>query len=195
MDQPAKLEAFYSKNGPFKSGLAVLRAIAKKTDATETFKWNSPVYTISGKNVFGIIGFKSHFGIWFFNGAYIKDPLHVLSSAQQSTKAMRHWKFSAADEIIDTQVLAYLEEAISNQKNGVVHKTTASKAVAVPVLLQEALEKSAGILAAFKALTPYKQREFCEYISSAKQEKTKYSRLEKSIALIEKGYSLNDKYR
>ncbi len=44
-------------------------------------------------------------------------------------------------------------------------------------------------------LTPYKQRDYCEYIAEAKQQKTKESRLEKIIPMISKGQGLNDKYK
>ena len=47
----------------------------------------------------------------------------------------------------------------------------------------------------FDSLTPFKQKEYSEHIGSAKQEKTRISRLEKSIPLIAEGKGLNDKYR
>ena len=39
------------------------------------------------------------------------------------------------------------------------------------------------------------QREYADYIESAKREATKITRLEKIIPLIEKGIGLNDKYK
>ncbi|MDX1317182.1 MAG: YdeI/OmpD-associated family protein, partial [Xanthomarina gelatinilytica] len=65
----------------------------------------------------------------------------------------------------------------------------------IPKELQIALETNKNFQAAFKALTPGKQREYCEYIELAKQEKTKMSRLEKIKPMILKGVGLNDKYK
>lgn len=47
----------------------------------------------------------------------------------------------------------------------------------------------------FKKLSPYNQKEYAEYISTAKQEKTKISRLAKILPMIKKGKGLNDKYK
>jgi len=195
MDASAKVEAFYSKERPFKKELGILRDLARQTEARETFKWSGPVYTIDGKNVFGIMGFTHHFGLWFFNGVFLKDPLGVLAVAQETTKAMRHWRFTSEKEIDPKQVLRYLEEAIDNQKKGLEHRPEAKKTLKIPELLHQELVKDKNLMAAFKALAPYKQREFCEHIGSAKQEKTRRSRLDQSLALIREGLSLNDKYR
>ena len=65
----------------------------------------------------------------------------------------------------------------------------------IPELLKEALAENPKMEKAFIALSLYKQRDYAEYISSAKQEKTKLSRLEKIIPMINQGIGLNDKYR
>ena len=44
-------------------------------------------------------------------------------------------------------------------------------------------------------LTPGKQREYAEYIQTAKQDATKQTRLEKITPMILKGVGLNDKYK
>jgi uncharacterized protein YdeI (YjbR/CyaY-like superfamily) len=48
---------------------------------------------------------------------------------------------------------------------------------------------------AFAALNPGKQSEYAEHIGSAKQEKTRVSRLEKAKPLILSGVGLHDKYK
>ena len=77
MDIEEKVEAYYSKNEKFKEGMALLREIALNTQLVETLKWGAPVYTFDNKNVLGIMAFKSHFGIWFFNGVFLSDPQGV----------------------------------------------------------------------------------------------------------------------
>ena len=197
MDKIEKIEAYFAKENHFKEGLSILRQLANKTELIEDFKWNSPVYTINGKNVLGIITFKNHFGIWFFNGVFLSDPEKVLENAQEGkTKAMRHWKFKS-NTINKNTVLAYMNEAIENQKKGLklipVKKVKADKAV--PELLNEVFEKHPKTKEAFIALSPYKQRDYIEYIATAKQEKTKLIRLKKIIPMINSGIGLNDKYR
>ncbi|WP_395047400.1 YdeI/OmpD-associated family protein [Flavobacterium sp.] len=53
--------------------------------------------------------------------------------------------------------------------------------------------KNLNISKAFELFSPYKQKEFIEYIDTAKQEKTKLDRLEKIKPMILDGKGLNDK--
>ncbi|NVN18897.1 hypothetical protein GUA46_11135 [Muricauda sp. HICW] len=196
MNKIEKLESFYESEHPFKGGIALLREIALKTEAVEDFKWSIPVYTLDGKNVFGIGKFKSYFGVWFFNGVYLKDPQDVLENAQEGkTKGMRHWKFHNWEEVNQKDVLAYMNEALENQKKGLEVQAEKTKKVTIPQLLQAELDQNRELRTAFEKFTPYKQKEFCEYIAEAKQEKTKLRRLEKILPMIKVGVGLNDTYR
>lgn len=196
MDIEEKIEAYYSKTQKFKEGIAQLREIALKTELVETLKWGSPVYTINNKNVLGILAFKNHFGIWFFNGVFLSDPRGVLENAQEGkTKSMRHWKFKAESDMDKVAVLSYIEEAIANQKKGLEIKPSPKTEIVIPKLLKDVLLENTRLNAQFNTLTPYKQRDYCEYITEAKQQKTKESRLEKIIPMISKGIGLNDKYK
>lgn len=192
-----RIEAYFAKEQPFKEGITALREIALKTKMGESLKWDSPVYTVNGKNVLGILAFKKHFGIWFFNGVFLSDPKNVLRNAQEGkTKAMRHWKFTSNDAIDQDGVRAYIEEAIENQKKGLVLKSEKkSEKAVVPDALNYALNSNKSLKDKFAALSPGKQREYCEYISSAKLEKTRLSRLEKIKPMILDGAGLNDMYR
>ncbi len=197
MEKAKSADAYFSEEHLFKNGIGMLRDLAKKTEALETCKWGMPVYTIQNKNVFGICRFKNHFGVWFYNGAYLSDPKKVLENAQEGkTKAMRHWKFSSEDAIDAEGVLSYLQEAIQKQREGKVLQPKKSSApLEIPKLLQDSLAKDAKLAAAFTKFTPYKQKEFCEYLTEAKQEKTKNRRLEKILPMIAEGVGLNDGYR
>ncbi|MBW8200319.1 YdeI/OmpD-associated family protein [Flagellimonas abyssi] len=196
MDKIEKLESFYESEHPYKGGIALLREIALKTEAVEDFKWSIPVYTLDGKNVFGIGKFKSYFGVWFFNGVFLKDPKKVLENAQDGkTKGMRHWKFHDLEEVNEKAVLAYMNEALENQKKGLEIKAEKTKEIEIPELLQSKLDSDSVLKSSFENFTPYKQKEFCEYIAEAKQEKTKLRRLEKILPMIKDGVGLNDGYR
>ncbi|WP_350287543.1 YdeI/OmpD-associated family protein [uncultured Croceitalea sp.] len=199
MDKAEKIEAYFGEPHPFKEAIGLLRDLTLKTEVEETYKWQFPTYTIGGKNVFAICKFNSHFGIWFFNGVFLTDPKKVLENAQEGkTKAMRHWKFTSIDAIDERAVSHYLSEAIENQKQGRVLGTTAKqtlKKLQIPELLKSALQAEKVVLHSFNELPPYKQKEYCEYIATAKQEKTKLRRLEKIIPMIRNGVGLSDAYR
>ncbi|MBT8304183.1 MAG: YdeI/OmpD-associated family protein, partial [Bacteroidia bacterium] len=65
----------------------------------------------------------------------------------------------------------------------------------IPKELEDILKPNLDLKKCFDALSPYKQREYCEYIGSAKRESTKQTRLDKIIPMILEGKGLNDKYK
>lgn len=176
--------------------LEILFNIVRNTELEETTKWGGPCFVINGKNVLGVGGFKSYVGIWFYQGVFLKDPLKVLVNASDGkTKGLRQWRFQSKKEINPKQVKAYVLEAIENAKAGKEIKPEKKKTGELPDELKSVLKKDKKLNDNFKALTPFKQREYIEYISEAKQEKTRISRVEKSVPLILKGKGLNDRYR
>ena len=100
-----------AKNWP--DELRQVREILLSTGLTETIKWGAPVYTnADGKNVVGIGGFKSYFGLWFFEGAALEDKEEVLINAQPGkTKMLRQWRMTSADEIRAAVIKKYVKEA------------------------------------------------------------------------------------
>ncbi|MBK7129094.1 MAG: YdeI/OmpD-associated family protein [Crocinitomicaceae bacterium] len=176
--------------------LEILYSIIRSTDLVETTKWGGPCFTIHGKNVLGVGGFKSYLGIWFYQGVFLKDAKKVLVNAGEGkTKALRQWRFNSKAEIDQKLVKAYILEAIENAKAGKELKPEKKSTGIIPDELANALKKNKKLNAAFETLTPFKQREYINYISEAKQEKTRQTRAEKSIILIGQGKGLNDKYR
>ena len=180
----------------WKNELDRLHSIVQKTGLVETTKWGGPVYTHKGKNILSFGGFKNHFVLVFFQGVFLKDPYKVLQSALEGkTKAMRHWRFTSADQIDEKRILEYVKEAIKNADEGKEHKPEKSGPVLMPPLLEEALRQDKALKAAFEALAPYQQRLYKEHIAGAKQESTKQSRLEKIKPMILQSVGLHDKYK
>lgn len=175
--------------------LQLLKAIIAKTELVETNKWGGVIYTLQGKNVLGIGGFKNYFTIWFFNGVFLKDEKKVLVNAQEGiTKALRQWRFTDREAVIETDVLKYIEEAIANEKAGKSFKPQKRETV-ISGFFQNQLDSDAALAAAFQTLAPYKQREWIEYIETAKRIETKQLRMEKLKPKLLAGLGLNDNYR
>ena len=197
MKKVYSVEEYIENNAHFAEALTLLRAIINTTVLEETVKWNAPVYALNGKNVVGLGAFKNHFGIWFFNGVFLKDEQQLLVNAQENkTKALRQMRFESIETIDKAIVLAYVKEAIENQKLGKEIKPDRSKKeTIIPEALNTTLEKDHALKTAFSALTPSKQREYCEHIASAKRDATKLSRLEKIKPMILQNKGLNDKYK
>lgn len=175
--------------------LGSLREIALSTGLVETVKWGHPVYTFDGKNIVGLGGFKSYFGLWFFQGALLKDPAKRLVNAQEGvTTAQRQMRFSSAGEIDRGLIVSYIEEAVANERAGNKIKPR-SKPLVVPSELQAALDSDSSLASAFDGLGLTKKRDYCEYIEVAKRAETRQQRLEKIIPMIREGRGMNDRYR
>jgi len=185
----------WDKVNQWDNELRLLREIIQKTELVETNKWGGEVYTLNNKNVLGIGGFKNYFVIWFWNGVFLKDEAKVLVNANEGvTKGLRQWRFTSADELNEKLILHYIHEAIANEKAGLSIKPEKKEAMKC-VFFSDALQKDKEMNAAFEKFTSGKQKEFWEYMATAKQEKTKVTRLEKIRPMIIGGIGLNDKYR
>lgn len=190
------VDQFIAATKQWKAELVELRSILRSTGLEETVKWGGPVYTFEGKNVVGIGGFKSYFGLWFFQGALLADRPKVLINAQEGrTKALRQMRFGSADEIDRKLIKAYVKEAIGLAKQGVEIKPDRGKPVTVPAELQAAFRRRGKAKTSFEKMTLGRRREYVDYVASAKRDETKQKRIEKILPMIESGIGLNDKYR
>ncbi len=189
------VDEFIDSETQWKKELIALRRILNSTELEETVKWGGPVYTIQGKNVVGIGAFKSYFGIWFYQGVFLKDKKNKLINAQEGvTKALRQWRMNSTEEIDEKILLEYLKEAIQNQKAGKEVKPE-KKTLVIPEDLTNALKRDTKLKKAFEQFTHSCKREFAEYVGEAKREETRLRRLEKVKSMILDKIGLNDKYK
>ncbi|MEZ4919482.1 MAG: YdeI/OmpD-associated family protein [Saprospiraceae bacterium] len=196
MEKTKTVDAFILANPQWEDALNVLRSILLETELEESIKWGAPNYSIAGKNVVGLGAFKSYVGLWFYQGVFLKDPAKKLLNAQEGkTKAMRQWRFATIEEIDPNLIKQYVLEAIANSRAGKEVEVERNKLIVLDPIFKAALDENPELQAAFKSLSPGKQREYAEYISEAKQEATKQRRIQKSIPIILSGLGLHDKYK
>ena len=190
-----KIEAYFAKQIKWVGGLQNIRNALLELDYIEEVKWGMPTYTIDGKNLIGLSGFKNHFGVWFHQGVFLSDPLNLLVNVQEGkTKGMRHIKYYDSSEVNLDDLRPYLIETMKNHKEGKEIKfTKREKNRIMPDIMESALGKDG--IEVFKKMSASKRNEYIEYIDTAKREATKHSRLEKIIPMIIKGEGLNDKYK
>ncbi len=193
----SKVDDYILSQLKWQKELTLLRKVLLDLSLEEDIKWGIPAYIHKKKNILGLSAFKNYCGIWFHHGVFLKDEANVLINAQKDkTKGMRQLRFTSFEEI-DTEILKqYVLEAMDNSEAGKEIKPKRNtKPIIIPDELNTELSKSEKLKMFFKELSLSKQREFCEYISSAKREATKQSRIEKIIPMILNGIGLHDKYR
>jgi len=189
-------EEYIDVHSKWEHELRQLHELILTTDLKSEIKWGAPVYTLEGKNVVGLGAFKNHIGIWFFNGALLKENTAMLVNAQEGkTKALRQIRFEKEEEIENSVLLPYIKEAILNQHEGKELKPVKVKKVVISEELSQAFLRDPELKESFDRLSPGKQREYAEYISLAKKEETRKRRLEKSAPMIKMGAGLHDKYK
>lgn len=189
-------DQYFAEATAWREELDLLRPIVNGTGLTEDFKWNFPCYTWNGKNVVGIGAFKSYFGLWFFNGASLKDERSRLVNAQEGkTKAMRQWRMTSKDDIKPRIIRAYIKEAIALADEAATGAPRSRAAITIPPELTAAMKKDTKIERAFATLRPGQRREYADYIAEAKQAATKARRIAKIRPMILSGVGLNDRYR
>lgn len=192
----SKVEAYIEKHEKWSEGLSKIRNIILETELDENIKWGAPVYSLNGKNVMGLGAFKNHFGVWFFQGVFLKDEEKLLINAQEEkTKALRQMRFESIDEVNEKAVRNYTLEAIENQRLGKEIKPERNKAFTIPKELKDHFNTNSELKDAYEKLSKSKQREYAEHIESAKREATKQSRLVKITPMIISGVGLHDKYK
>ena len=188
-----KVDAIIRAEKKWHDEFEALRAIALGCDLAESLKWYQPCYTLDGKNVVLIHGFKNYCAMMFFKGVLLKDPKHLLATPGQH-QAARQLRFTSLAEIERQRsvVKTYIQEAIKVEKAGLKVKLKKTSDFKIPEELQKALNQKPALKTAFYALTPGRQRGYLFHISQPKQSKTREARVEKCSALILQGKGLND---
>jgi uncharacterized protein YdeI (YjbR/CyaY-like superfamily) len=190
-------EEFILENPGWQRELITLREIFLSTGLEETIKWGIPVYTSGADNVAGMAAFKSYVGIWFYQGALLKDETGKLIVAQEGvTKALRQWRFDSYEEIENGRdtIIAFVKESVDNFAKGKIIKPSRGSELVLPEDLNARLDVDPSLKKAFENLSLSRRRDYAEHIATAKREETRNARLEKIIPMILRGEGLNDKY-
>lgn len=168
--------------------IAAMRRVLAGLAMKEECKWGKPTYTVNGKNIVILQGFKEYFALGFFQGALLQDRRKVLVQLGQ-VQAGRVMKFTSVKDI-RTQaatIKAYVREAIAVEKAGLRLEKKKTADVPVPEELTQRFRRNARFKRAFEALTPGRQRSYLYHFGAAKQSATRIARIEKAMPAIFEG--------
>lgn len=176
--------------------LEQLRAIILDCGLTEELKWYQPCYTLEGRNVALIHGFKEYFAILFIKGVLLKDPRKILIQQTENVQAGRQIRFTSLQEVVKMGPVlkTYIREAIEVEKSGKKIEMKKTVEFKVPEELRAKFKKDSALKTAFHALTPGRQRAYLLHFAAPKQSKTREARIEKYASQILKGRGLLDDY-
>ena len=185
---------FFFRSKKWQEEFEKLRKIMLDCDLTEELKWGCPCYTFETRNIVLMHGFKEYCALLFFKGALLKDPEGILIQQTRNVQSARQIRFTSAREIAKLKLVlkAYINEAIEVEKAGSKVSLKKTSEFPVPEELKKKLEEMPALKAAFKSLTPGRQRGYILHFSSPKLSKTREARVEKYVPQILNGKGLND---
>jgi len=189
-----KVDFFFENAKQWQKEFEKLRAILLDTGLEEDLKWGCPCYTYNGRNIILIHGFKEYCALLLFKGALLQDTDNILIQQSENVQAARQIRFTELQQIVDLEksIKNYVYEAVEVEKSGVKVEMKKTKEFEIPEEFQLKLDENSVLKEAFEALTPGRQRAYLLYFSSAKQAKTRESRIEKYIPEILQGKGIND---
>ena len=189
-----KANWFFSKKTKWQEEYSELRMLILDCGLTEELKWGCPCYTFKNSNIVLIHGFKDYCAMLFMQGALLKDPKKILIQQTKNVQSARQIRFKNIDDVLNSKssIKAYIKEAIKIEKSGLKFELKKTIEYEIPAEFKTVLEDMPDLKKAFQTLTPGRQRGYLLYFSSAKQSKTRETRIEKYIHQILSGKGLDD---
>jgi uncharacterized protein YdeI (YjbR/CyaY-like superfamily) len=190
----SKVDAFLNNAKQWQTEFEALREILLDCSLTEELKWGNPCYTYENNNIVLIHGFKEYCALLFFKGALLKDAKGILIQQSENVQAARQIRFTHVREIIKLKasLKAYVQAAMEVEKAGLKVRFKKSEEFAMAEEFKSKLDTHPALKKTFTALTPGRQKAYLLHFSSAKQSKTRESRVEKCLPKILDGMGLDD---
>ena len=193
-----RIDAYIANAAPFAQPILmrIREAVHAASPAiAETIKWSSPHFLYHGM-LCSMAAFKQHaaFGFW-------KGKLVVGDDGRNVEEAWGQFgRLTSLDDLPPKKALtAYVKKAMALNDAGVKSPTrtkraTPRPAAKVPDDLAAALKKNRKAASTFDGFSPSHRREYIEWITEAKREATRASRLATAIEWLAEGKSRNWKY-
>lgn len=185
---------FYFEQGKWQKETQQMRKIALACGLSEEVKWGCPCYTFEGSNIVLIHVFKEYCAYLFFKGALLNDTDGLLIQQTENVQAARQIRFTELKEIVAQAAVlkTYIYQAIEVERAGLKVPLKKTRQFEMVEEFKERLDNDEALKTAFEALTPGRQRAYLLHFSSAKQSKTRISRIDKCTPQILQGKGLND---
>jgi uncharacterized protein YdeI (YjbR/CyaY-like superfamily) len=190
-----RIDAYIAKAAPFAHPiLNHLRALVHRAlpEAQETIKWGMPHFTVAGKNVSGIAAFKGHCAI----------VIHG-DGRQGETGGAGMGGYGRIASLADLPGDHELEAKVREAAQRVATSGTALKpkdrrppkpAIPMPEDFAAALAGNASAKTCYDGFSLAQQREYLEWITTAKQAATREKRLAQAVEWLAEGKKRNWKY-
>ena len=196
-----RIDTYIEKSEAFaKPILKHLRQLVHKAcpPVQETIKWSFPHFEYKGI-LCSMASFKQHCSFGFWKASVMKDKKKLLNPVGNT--AMGHFgRITSLKELPpDKLIIEYIKEAVQLNENEIKLPTkikagNAKKEIKTPDDLLAALKKNKAAMKTFENFSPSNKKEYIEWITGAKSEDTRNTRLETAIEWMSEGKIRNWKY-
>jgi uncharacterized protein YdeI (YjbR/CyaY-like superfamily) len=196
-----RVELYISKSAPFAQPILwhIVEVVHKACpEVEETMKWSFPHFIYKDNNLCSMAAFKQHCAFGFWLGSKMKDPNKILTTGENKTAMGHMGQLKTLKDLPSDKILtAYIKEAMSLIDKGVkMEKAPVSKKpIKAPAYFTTALKKNKKALATFESFSPSCKREYMEWITEAKTEETRNSRMKTAMEWMSEGKSRHWKYK
>lgn len=194
----SKVDDYIAKSSDFaKPILAHLRLLIHETcpEAQEAVKWGIPHFDYKDQMMCILAAYKQHCSLSFWKAELMSDPRLKDNAKLIPTKRYAGKLRSLADLPPDPELIAYIKEAMAlNESGAKLEKPKPDKAKSdkvitdnIPDYFSEKLEKNPLAKEIFEAKSSSFRKDYITWITDAKTEATRQSRMEQALEWIAEG--------
>lgn len=162
---------------------------------TEVIKWGFPCFEHEGM-LCAMAAHKKHCSFSFWKGSIMSDPDRILG-IEGKTSIGKLGKLTSLEDLPDDRILRdYIQEAMELNDLGIKipRKKETRKDLNIPDYLMTALNKNNKALSTFEGFSYSNKKDYVEWLTEAKTEKTREKRLLQAVEWMAEGKVRNWKY-
>ena len=188
MNRDPRIDAYIAKAAPFAQPILEKvreRVHAAAPEAEETMKWSAPGFTVGGKILLMMAAFKQHAALNFWRGQEIGDGSPKAGAMGQFGKLT-----SVADLPGDRELDVLIREAAALAETAPAPRKVKHEPKPPAELHPEfakALNANPTAKVTLDGFPPSAQREYLDWISEAKQDKTREKRIADAVEWLSEG--------
>ena len=194
------IDSYIKKSAEFsKPVLNHLRELVHTScpEVEEKMKWSFPHFDYKGEMMCSMAAFKQHCAFGFWKASLMKNSQKMFEKYGKTAMGHLGQIKSLKDLPPDKVLIAGIKEAMKLNEDGI--KTPKSKPVTkedikTPDYFMTALKKNKKALETFQNFSASHVREYVEWITEAKTEATRNTRIETALEWLSEGKSRNWKY-
>jgi uncharacterized protein YdeI (YjbR/CyaY-like superfamily) len=198
----ARIDAYIAKSADFaKPILNHFRELIHKTcpEVEETIKWSFPHFDYNDGPLCSMASFQRHCAIGFWKAALMKDADILLGTAKTEVAMGHLGRITSMRDLPKDKILVkYIKEGMKLNEEGIKlspkSKPAAKKELKIPDYFTKTLAKNKKALKTFEAFNYTNKKEYLMWVTEAKTEETRLSRLATAIEWMAEGKIRNWKY-